>query len=309
MLTSLTARSKQPARALSLGIITCLGVLLAVQTWAAPKPAADAAPGLKKRDTRPAGELKAKYTPEPLRLPEKPWKIPEVPLDLSGRGISLYYLIPFDRVKHLLPDEFQPVPGPDAIWFRVDVLQWTRVFSSASATRPLKKFVELAYRFEVLRGTERGTYPLKLYTDSRWPVLMTRQYGGYSAYPVPEADVNFSPFIHFFQVRRGKHAILVVEAEPRQGVGAQVSDLFSRRKDTMLWQGEGLEFTLPGPGGGRPRKVPRALTAEIKPAEAKMLLLKEPVTWKILTREESLQPDKVLLLEAVDGSWLAAPDE
>lgn len=314
MLNSFLARKPRTARkgGLKFVIIACLGLawcgLCVAQVWAV-RPAADTAPGLKKRQTQPAGELKAKYTPEPLRLPKQPWKIPPAPLDCFGRGISLFYLIPWARVKHLLPGDFKPIPGPDEIWFRVDVLQWTRVFSRAHPTRPLKKFVELAYRFEVRRGKERGTYPLKLYMDSRWPVLMTRQYGGYSSYPVNKADVNFSPFLHFFQVRRGKLAILIVEAEPRQGLGAHVADLFNRRQDTLLWQGEGLEFTSPGPGGGAPRKVRRELTAEIQPAEVKMLLVKEPVTWNILSQEESLQPDKIFLLESVEGSWMGSPVE
>jgi len=283
--------------------ILLIGILPA---WAAV-PAADHAPFMKKdRQVIPADKLRATYKPESIKLPPQPWKIPTAPLDVTGRGIALYYLIPYKRVQDILPETLQPYPGPEKIWFRVDILQWTSLRSRTYPGRKLKKFVELAYRFEVSRGQVRGTYPLRIYMDSAWPVLWTRYYGGYDAYPLPRADVNFSPFIHFFQLRRGKFALVVVDIEPRQGMGARMTDLFSRRKDIALWQGDGKEFTAAFPDKTLVTVV-RRLETEIKNAEIKTLLLTEPVKWKILSEQEVSQPNKVLLLESVLGTWIEEP--
>jgi hypothetical protein len=274
--------------------------------WAAPAgPQADVAPFIKKRETRPAGEIQARYADEPIKLPEQPWNVPGVPLTLKGRGLSLYYLVPVSRVQKILPPGLKPFPGPKEIWFRVDALQWTAVRSGDKTYKP---FVELAYRFEVVSEGKRGTYPLRLYCKPNWPNLWARQFGAYATYPLVAADVNFSPFIHFFQLRRTNFALLVAQLDPRQGVGAQAMDLFNRGQDSRLWLGDGVEFIWPQ-DTRRLQTVTRRMEAEIKPAEVRMLLVKEPVEWNILTEEESLQPDKILLLESVQADWLAPAAE
>lgn len=269
---------------------------------AAPQgPQADVAPFIQKREARPAGEIQASYAEDPVKLPEQPWNVPGVPLSCQGRGLSLYYLVPVSRVQKILPPDLKPYPGPKEIWFRVDAIQWTSV---RSADKAIKPFVELAYRFEVVSAGKRGTYPLRLYCKPNWPNLWARQYGAYAAYPLEAADVNFSPFIHFFQLRRTNFALLVAQLDPRQGVGAQAMDLFNRGQDARLWQGEGLEFVWPR-DTRRLQTVSRPMEAEIKPATVRMLLVKEPVEWNILTEEESLEPAKALLLESVRGDWMA----
>ncbi|MEW6517056.1 MAG: hypothetical protein AB1439_09135 [candidate division FCPU426 bacterium] len=287
-------------RAVPLACLLVFGLNLA---WAAQGPQADVAPFIKKRETRPAGEVKARYADDPLKLPEAPWNVPGVPLVCEGRGLSLYYLIPVSRVEKILPPGLKPFPGPKDIWFRVDALQWTAVHSAGRPPVTYKPFVELGYRFEVTENGKRGTYPLRLYFEPSWPILWARQHGAYAAYPLSGADVNFSPFIHFFQLRRGNFAALVAQVDPRQGVGAQAMDLFSRGQDGKLWQGDGMEFVWPR-DTQRLTPVSRKLTAEIKPAQTRMLLVKEPVEWNILTEDEALQPAKVLLLESVQGDWL-----
>lgn len=270
--------------------------------WAAPQgPQADTAPFVKKRATRPAGEIQARYADDPIKLPDQPWNVPGASLSCEGRGLSLYYLVPVSRVQKILPPDLKPYPGPKEIWFRVDAIQWTTVQAEG---KTLKPFVELGYRFEVVANGKRGTYPLRLYCKPNWPNLWARQHGAYATYPLAAADVNFSPFIHFFQLRRTAFALLVAQLDPRQGVGAQAMDLFNRGQDSRLWQGDGVEFVWPR-DTRRLQTVTRRLEAEIKPAAVRMLLVKEPVEWNILTEEESLEPAKILLLESVQGDWQA----
>jgi hypothetical protein len=274
--------------------------------WAAT-PAADTAPFMgKKAKTISPDKLVAEYKPSKIKLPPKPWKVPEATLDVTGRGVSLYYLIPYQRVKNLIPTSLQPFPGPDKIWFRVDVLQWTSLRSRSNPGRKLKKCIEMTYRFEVKQGDKRGTYPLRMYMDTSWTVLWARQYSNYDAYPVRQADVNFSPFMHFFQLRRGKFALAVIDVVVREGMGARMSDIFSRRADGLQWLGDGLEFVVPAEQK-KIRQVNRFFEIETKSAEIRTLLLPEPVKWKILHPEEVPDPDKTIILEAVYGTWTSEP--
>ncbi|MCK5241104.1 hypothetical protein KAR34_01510 [bacterium] len=279
------------------------GLLFSLATVWAATPAADTAPFMKKKGKSiPVEKLVAEYKPGTIKLPPKPWKIPEATLDVTGRGISLYYLLPYQRVKNIIPASLRPYPGPDKIWFRVDFIQWTSLRPRSNPGKKLKRFVELAYRFEVKQGKTRGTFPLKIYLDAAWPVLWARHYGKYNAYPVRPADVNFSPFIHFFQMRKGKYALAVIEAVASQGIRACMNDIFNRREDTLLWLGNGTDFVIKA-GQKTIRSVVRSFEVEIKSAEIKTLLLPEPVKWKILHQDEVIVPDKAIIIDAVYGTW------
>jgi|GEM_PF-5431105 len=286
-------------RVLSLSL---LAVALLAQTLPAAVPAADLAWGAKKRQRMPAGELRATYQHEAFEAPAEAEEPPASPLRLDGQGISLYYLIPMDRIKNILPAEFTPFPGPDRIWFRVDFIQWTN--AAAGPHEAVQKgFVELAYRFEVKRGNQRGTYPIKIYADQAWAGLWMRQREGYDAFiSRPQADVNFSPFMHFFQVRKSKWALALVEAKPRQGMGAQMGDIFSRKEDAGLWEGGRVDFLLSDASRG-PSQVRRQLVVELKAAQPENVMLSEPKAWNFLAEEEIPFPDKVFILESIQGTW------
>ncbi|MBN1594926.1 hypothetical protein JW933_03275 [candidate division FCPU426 bacterium] len=293
-------------RMLRAGVLGCLCIiLLGTALWAA-EPAADTAPfAKKKRQSLPPDQLRATYQTEKLKLPPQPWKIPEATLDVTGGGLSLYYLIPYQRVKKILPGTLAPYPGPDDIWFRVDVIDWYSVRPRSQPGKKIKKFVELAYRFEMQKQGRRGTYPLRIYMDSPWAVLWSRYYGGYEAYPLPRADVNFSPVHHFFQLRRGKFAILVLDAGPRQGVGARMTDIFSRGADSDLWLGSGQDYVL-ADDLENVKTVVRRYETEVKAAQVRTLLLTEPVKWQILHEDEVIIPDKILVLEKIAGTWVSS---
>jgi hypothetical protein len=284
-------------------IFILLGLMISLpKAWAAI-PATDPSSTMQNQAAQSNGEIVAQYQPEKVRLPQKPWKIPVATLTFRGQGVSLYYLVPIKRVHKLLPRSFTPYPGPDKIWFRVDAIQWKQITYKNQPQVKVKTFNELVYRFEIKQGDKRATYPIKYYADTAWAVLWAREYGQYPAYLLPPTDVNFSPFIHFFQFRRKQFAVAVIDAIPKQGMGAQMGDLLNRKNDAMLWQGEGLELTyLVDTNSITP--VRNSFIIEAKTANRRMLLLNDPVKWKILTFEEVQNPDKVLILESVQGNWM-----
>ncbi|MCD4814578.1 hypothetical protein K8S19_12920 [bacterium] len=280
-----------------------LCVLMGFSSLQAAVPAADVAPMIKKdRPTKPADQLQADFRPESLKLPPKPWRIPQAPLDMRGRGVSLFYLIPYKRVQSILPTKIKPYPGGGKTWFRVDVIEWTIIRSRLNPAKKMKKFVEMTYRFEVMQAGQRASYVLKMYADTGWPVLWSRKYGEYNAFPANKANVNFSPYIHFFQLVRKKNTVAVVHAEPREGVSAQMNDLFGKRKNIELWSGSERDITA-WYSDDSLVIVDRRFETEIKNAEVKSLLLPEPIQWKILSEDEVMQPDKVFIMENITGYW------
>jgi hypothetical protein len=291
------------ARRKSMGFVRRLGlsvamVIIVASTLQAAMPAADLAL-TKRKPAAAAGSLQAVVEHETFVAPANAVPPPASPVVLSGQGISVYYLIPYDRVKNILPPELAPFPGPQTIWFRVDFIQWT---SAEAGSVRQKRFTELAYRFEIKCGKERGTYPVRIYADQPWAVLWMRRVEHYEAYLMPAADVNFSPFIHFLQMRKSIFPLAMVDAKPRQGMGANMGDIFGRKDDSLLWNGGRKDYLFLDNAQG-PVHISRDFTVDLKPAQAESLFLSEPQKWRILGEDEIHRPAKVFILESIDGTW------
>lgn len=224
-------------------------------------------------------------------------------LHLTGQGVTLYYLVPAARVHKLLPDGVTPYPGNNTIWFRVDFIEWTAITAEGGTGEQLKTFNQLSYFLEAQRGSVRVLIPLRFYADADWAVRWWRRFEKFPAATLTQADVNFSPMMHFFQFKREAAALAVIDAKPTQAMGSQMTGLFNRRLDKELWGGA-QQVLVPVPGRTLPTLTQ---SAEVRSESVQTLLLAEPVRWKLLSAEEAQYPQKVLLTESLQTTWSAKP--
>lgn len=237
--------------------------------------------------------------------PVKPWRIPPRPLNVNGEGISIYYLVPFKRVADLIPPSLKPYPGPEEIYLRIDCINWKSLTAKnkENVEKKVKPFLELDYRFEVTKDGQRGTFPIRMHMNKKYAVLWSRHYGHYPAYRVNVAYVNFSPHIHLFQFRNDEFPLAAVEANPDLGFKLSMNNLFNRRQDTALWAGQGIDYVL-DEKTGKIKALHRKFNVELKSGVLNTLLIREPVKWKLLTKEEVKQPVRIFILESITGQWL-----
>jgi hypothetical protein len=247
------------------------------------------------------GEIKAEVPPLPEPSPGPDSGSAPHALKLQGEGVSLYYLVPASRVQKLLPQSTQPHPGPAECMLRVDCIRWR--FLPGPQNRPLSvtTFTELGYRLELRQGSQRVSYPLRLYVDQPAVAQWAWQKGFNQVQLLAGADVNYSPFMHFFQFRKEEWGIAVVMVKPRLGLQTQALNLFRKGNDQALWQGADTDF-YPNTGHYAARQLQ---SPEITTADLKSVLFKELIDWKILTREESIRPKRVLLAPSIQWVWEA----
>ncbi len=249
-------------------------------------------------------KLKASIDQRVFEAPQKPWSVPPVPMEVSGEGIALFYLVPWERVAGLMPSGLKPFPGPDKIWFRVDCLNWKKLTVKVNDDlKKVKPFLELDYRFMVTKDGQLGSYPIRLQMNELHAVLWARAHGSYPAFKINVAYANFSPYIHIFQFRNDELATAVVEANPLEGLSSNLNDLFNRKADADLWAAGGLDFVV-NAETGEIKTLKRAFSASVKSAAVETLLLRDPRKWGLLTAEEIKNPDKVLILDSINGRWL-----
>lgn len=287
-----------------LGLVVIMLGSLSIISQAAVLPEAQIGSFNQAATPVPAEDLKASVEERAFDAPIKPWNVPPVPMQVRGEGISIYYLIPLERVAELIPAELKPIPGPDKIWFRVDCIKWTRliVIGKDKKEKKVKPFLELDYRFEVMKDDKRGTFPIRMHMDRKYAVLWARQYGDYPVFHMRIAYSNFSPHMHLFQFRNSELATAVVEANPLLGLTADIFGIFNRGEDTALWKGDGFDFVL-DPNRKKIKTISRKFDVEIKNAAIETLLLREPLKWKIIAQQEIYAPTKVFILESITGQW------
>ncbi len=251
----------------------------------------------------PAKGLKANMDQRVFEAPQKPWSVPPVPMEMNGEGLSLFYQVPWKRVAGLVPSGLKPFPGPDKIWFRVDCIRWKSLTVKVKdQVKKVKPFLELDYRFEVTKDGKRGSYPLRLQMNELYAVLWARAHGAYPAFKINVAYANFSPYIHIFQFRNDELATAVVEANPLEGLSSNLNDLFQRKAQNAFWEGSGTDFVV-NAGTGEITGIPRKFTVSLRSATVDTLLLREVQKWGILTAQEIKKPDKVFILDTIDGQW------
>lgn len=248
--------------------------------------------------------LKAQLDERLFYSPPQPWRIPPIPMRVRGEGVAIYYLIPYARVEGILPKELKPNPGSGKIWFRVDLINWKQLLIKKENGEEVKvkPFLQLDYRFEVTYNGRKGSYPLRMQMNKDYAVLWARKYGQYPAFKIKVAYSNFSPFIHLFQFRNTELATAVVEATPLQGIGANIQKIFNRREDILMWQGEGWDFIWDEKLKSV-NPVKRKFNVEVSNASLDTILLRDPVEWQILSKQEVSAPEKVLILESITGEW------
>ena len=124
--------------------------------------------------------LNAKIQLENASIPDCSY--PHPPYRFIGRGITLIYEIPFNRVIHAIPSVFDPDPGKGKIWFMVNFHDWQK-FYPLSDPGFKHSFFESYYKFSVKYQSSLGDYPIKLYLTSQVGIASGIELYGYPKYP------------------------------------------------------------------------------------------------------------------------------
>ena len=129
--------------------------------------------------------LNAKIQLEDASIPDCTY--PHPPYRFIGRGITLIYEIPFNRVINAIPSIFDPDPGKGKIWFMVNFHDWQE-FYPLSDPGFRHSFFESYYKFSVKYQSRLGDYPIKLYLTSELGIASGIELYGYPKYP---AEMRF----------------------------------------------------------------------------------------------------------------------
>ena len=232
--------------------------------------------------------LNAKIQLEDASIPDCTY--PHPPYRFIGRGITLIYEIPFNRVINPIPSIFDPDPGKGKIWFMVNFHDWQE-FYPLSDPGFRHSFFESYYKFSVKYQSRLGDYPIKLYLTSELGIASGIELYGYPKYP---AEMRFelgNREGRFMIASEGKNE-LEIELEKSSGLLAKVVTTFAnatarsylaKYTGNFLYQKEGNRAKLTC-GPTHVKKIRYTL------AKAAKVYLREPLEWEILTESEMFRP-------------------